>query len=97
MGAWTTANHSAATAGFARARAGTRPKTLDQTLLRGPWVNLLGLSPKKSEPISKQEQPLTGEPDALIGPVRFGGRGEVNPSLLPLFFFRPPGFVRAQQ
>lgn len=29
-------------------------------------------------------KPLTGEPDAGEPPVRFGGRGEVNPSFLPL-------------
>ena len=30
------------------------------------------------------EKPLTGKPDAGNPPVRFGGRGEVNPSSLPL-------------
>jgi hypothetical protein len=30
------------------------------------------------------ETPLTGKPDAGNPPVRFGGRGEVNPSSLPL-------------
>jgi len=30
------------------------------------------------------ETPLTGKPDAGDPPVRFGGRGEVNPSSLPL-------------
>jgi hypothetical protein len=32
------------------------------------------------------ETPLTGKPDAGDPPVRFGGRGEVNPSSLPLSF-----------
>ena len=30
------------------------------------------------------ETPLTGKPDAGNPPVRFGGRGEANPSSLPL-------------
>ena len=32
------------------------------------------------------ETPLTGKPDAGNPPVRFGGRGEVNPSSLPLSY-----------
>jgi len=36
----------------------------------------------------KFTNPLTGEPDAGNPPVRFGGRGKVNPLSLPLSVFR---------
>ena len=34
-------------------------------------------------------RPLTGKPDAGKLPVRFGGRGKVNPLFLPLSNFHP--------
>jgi len=46
-------------------------------------AGILGDEAKSRSP--SQEYPLTGEPDAGDPPVRFGGRGEVNPSSLPLF------------
>jgi hypothetical protein len=39
-------------------------------------------------------RPLTGKPDAGKLPVRFGGRGKVNPLFLPLSNHRSPGFSR---
>src|SRR5208282_4614035 len=60
-------------------RTGSRPRpsTLAQRLLRGTGAILLSHSPSASDPIST-ENPLTGKPDARNGPVRFGGRGEVQ-------------------
>src|SRR5580658_4617086 len=81
MGARTTESHAEKTAPRAWSRAGTRPSTLAQCLLRRPGAIPLSHSPRASEPISK-ENPLTGKPDARNGPVRFGGRGEVQ-SLVP--------------
>jgi hypothetical protein len=40
--------------------------------------------------VSLAETPLTGKPDAGNPPVRFGGRGGVNPPSLPLSW---PGVV----
>src|SRR5688572_21620976 len=47
-------------------------------------IDLLSLSSTSGVPPSKQMRPPTGKPDAGNPPVRFGGRGEVNPSFLPL-------------
>ena len=63
-----------------RTRAGTRPSTLAQCLLRRPGTILPSHSPSASDPIS-QENPLTGKPDARNGPVRFGGRGGAENSI----------------
>src|SRR5258707_15262461 len=60
-------------------------------LLLAPWADLLSLGPRECVPICIH-RPSTGEPDAGNPPVRFGGRGEVNPSSLPLFICRPPGW-----
>src|SRR5271157_5755873 len=81
MGARTNEGHSEKTAQRTRTRAGTRPSTLAKRLLRGTGAILLSHSPRASDPIS-QENPLTGKPDARNGPVRFGGRGEVQ-TLVP--------------
>ena len=54
----------------------SQSQTMALRLLRRLGANLLGLGPKQSESTSEM-RPLTGKPDALIGPVRFGGRGEV--------------------
>jgi hypothetical protein len=81
MGARTNEGHSEKTAQRTRTRARTRPSTLAKRLLRGTGAILLSHSPRASDPIS-QENPLTGKPDARNGPVRFGGRGEVQ-TLVP--------------
>src|ERR1017187_6103708 len=81
MGARTIAGHPEKTAQRTRTRTGTRPSTLAQRLLRRAGAILLSHSPSASDPIS-QENPLTGKPDARNGPVRFGGRGEVQ-TLVP--------------
>ena len=46
--------------------------------------SLADLLVRGTEPPHLTETPLTGKPDAGNPPVRFGGRGEVNPSSLPL-------------
>src|SRR5580692_5540255 len=77
MGARTAQGHSEKTAQRTGTRSWTRSSTLAQCLLRRLGANLLSLGPQRSDPIS-QENPLTGKPDARNGPVRFGGRGEVQ-------------------
>ena len=91
MGARTIEGHSEKTAQRAWSRAGTRPSTLAKRLLRRTGAILLSHSPSASEPISK-ENPLTGKPDARNGPVRFGGRGEVQ-TLVPTPIRHGEGFV----
>jgi len=39
-------------------------------------------------------KPLTGKPDAGDPPVRFGGRGKVNPLSLPLYIQRRFATIR---
>src|SRR3990170_1654923 len=49
-----------------------------------PWAAVLGGRTRVDADNRKFTNPLTGEPDAGNPPVRFGGRGKVNPLSLPL-------------
>jgi hypothetical protein len=60
-----------------------QPSAID---LAGPNVWPTPLETARRARSSSPETPLTGKPDAGNPPVRFGGRGEVNPSSLPLSF-----------
>ena len=64
-------------------RKRNRARQKDLCLDGAHWVNLLSLNPNHSASISAK-RPLTGKPDAGNPPVRFGGRGRVDPRLLPL-------------
>src|SRR3990172_2962401 len=48
------------------------------------WAAVLGSRTRVDADNRKFTNPLTGEPDAGNPPVRFGGRGKVNPLSLPL-------------
>ena len=60
--------------------AGAWPSAIDLARTE----SLADLLVRGTEPPHLTETPLTGKPDAGNPPVRFGGRGEVNPSSLPL-------------
>ena len=62
------------------AAVGDLPSTIDLAGTAG----LAGILVRGNRGTHLIETPLTGKPDAGNPPVRFGGRGEVNPSSLPL-------------
>jgi hypothetical protein len=55
--------------------------------LCGAGAALLGRSPRLSSSILSEVKPSTGEPDAGEPPVRFGGRGDRDHSILPTPIF----------
>src|SRR6195256_2928033 len=69
-----------------------RSSAMAKCLFRRIRVNLLSLNPNPSGQLSMR--PLTGKPDAGKLPVRFGGRGKVNPLFLPLSWLRNAAFMR---
>ena len=62
------------------AAVGDPPSAIDLAGTEG----LAGILVRVASGMHLAETPLTGKPDAGNPPVRFGGRGEVNPSSLPL-------------
>src|ERR1022692_4796008 len=68
---------------------GESPSTID---LAGTAC-LAGILMRAKRGTHLTETPLTGKPDAGNPPVRFGGRGEVNPTSLPLSILLRRGSV----
>ena len=61
------------------------------------WAAVLGGGPRMDADNRMITNPLTGEPDAGNPPVRFGGRGKVNPLSLPLSAFPHPTLITPRQ
>jgi len=70
-------------AGWAWKRHRSGPSTLAERMVCPPWAAVLGSGTRVDADNRRTTNPLTGEPDAGNPHVRFGGRGEVNPSSLP--------------
>ena len=69
---------------------GAGPSALAEGLLCQAWVVLSGRCPCCGLSILVEVKPPTGEPDAGEPPVRFGGRGERDHSVLPTPIFIVP-------
>src|ERR1039458_2089276 len=80
----TTAQSAAMAAGWTGQRDRSGPSTLAQSMVCPPWAAVLGSRTRVDAYNRTTTNPLTGEPDAGDPPVRFGGRGKVNPLSLPL-------------
>ena len=71
-------------AGWAGQREGRSPAPLAERMVCPLWAAVLDSGTRVDADNRKTTNPLTGEPDAGNPPVRFGGRGKVNPLSLPL-------------
>jgi len=77
------AEFAAMAAGWAGQRDWGGPSTLAERMVCPLWAAVLGSGTRVDADNRGNTNPLTGEPDAGDPPVRFGGRGKVNPLSLP--------------
>lgn len=78
-----TAEPAAMAPRWPRVWEGSGASTLAECMVCPPWAAVLGSGTRVDASNRRFTNPLTGEPDAGNPPVRFGGRGKVNPLSLP--------------